>query len=63
MRNEVTLDLPTEPAALKDYSRSETLPNILAMIKLTNILEVARDRMSVSVTNKILISVRLTANL
>lgn len=45
MSTEVKVSLPTECAGLTACSRPDTLPNILAMVQLTGILEEARDIM------------------
>jgi len=44
---DVDADQPTELEALRITTGIDTLPNILAMIRLTAILEDARDRMYV----------------
>ena len=44
-RSEVDADLPSESAELRGEDQTDTIPNILAMIKLTSFLEEARDKM------------------
>ncbi|EON68772.1 hypothetical protein W97_08030 [Coniosporium apollinis CBS 100218] len=44
-RSEVDSDLPTDFPELRPTTRIDTLPNVLAMIKLTDALEDARDKL------------------
>jgi len=47
-RSDVDAAQPSDAPALRSRDTIETLPNVLAMIKLTTVLEDANDKMCVS---------------
>ena len=44
-KSEVDADRPSDLPELRSEGQSDTMPNVLAMIKLTGFLEEARDKM------------------